>query len=70
MLLCQLITGIIVAKFQDNWSVHTAAGWAAVVMIWLYIFNFAYSWACVVDADRRNLPAVYPCQGHVHQRFV
>lgn len=44
MLLCQLVTGIIVAKCQDDWTAHRSAGWAAVVMIWLYIFNFAYSW--------------------------
>ncbi|KAF9888247.1 Solute carrier 2 (Facilitated glucose transporter) member 8 [Aspergillus nanangensis] len=44
MFACQLITGIIVAKFQHDWEGHVAAGWAAVVMIWLYIMNFAYSW--------------------------
>ncbi|GKZ21086.1 hypothetical protein AbraIFM66951_002481 [Aspergillus brasiliensis] len=44
MFACQLITGIIVAKCQSDWPSHQAAGWAAVVMIWLYIFNFAYSW--------------------------
>lgn len=44
MFLCQLITGIIVAKCQSDWQGHAAAGWGAVAMIWLYIFNFAYSW--------------------------
>jgi MFS family permease len=44
MFLCQLVTGIIVAKCSSDWQAHTAAGWAAVVMIWLYICNFAYSW--------------------------
>jgi MFS family permease len=44
MFLCQVITGVIVAKCQHDWNAHVAAGWVAVVMIWLYIANFAYSW--------------------------
>ena len=44
MFLCQLITGVIAAKCQGDWEAHRAAGWAAVVMVWLYIVNFAYSW--------------------------
>lgn len=44
MFLAQLITGIIVAKCQSDWPAHVADGWAAVAMIWFYIFNFAYSW--------------------------
>ena len=44
MFISQLVTGIIVAKCQDDWKAHVAAGWAAVAMIWFYIFNFAYSW--------------------------
>lgn len=44
MFTAQLITGILVAKSQSDWGAHAAAGWAAVVMIWLYIVNFAYSW--------------------------
>lgn len=44
MLICQLVTGIIGAKYQSSWASHKGAGWGAVVMIWLYIVNFAYSW--------------------------
>ncbi|VUC25263.1 unnamed protein product [Clonostachys rosea] len=44
MFVCQLVTGIIGAKIGTNWSENKGAGWAAVVMIWLYIMNFAYSW--------------------------
>lgn len=44
MFLCQVITGVIVAKCSHDWNAHAAAGWGAVVMIWLYIVNFAYSW--------------------------
>lgn len=44
MFACQLITGVIGAKFSGKWEDNRTAGWAAVVMIWLYIMNFAYSW--------------------------
>ena len=44
MFLCQLITGCLGAVYQSSWASNQAAGWAAVVMIWLYIVNFAYSW--------------------------
>lgn len=47
MLSTMLIVGIIASQFQDSWADHAAAGWAAVVMIWLYIMNFAYSWGPV-----------------------
>ncbi|PYI12529.1 quinate permease [Aspergillus sclerotiicarbonarius CBS 121057] len=57
MLLCQLITGVIVAKCQDDWPAHRAAGWASVAMIWLYIFNFAYSWG---PASWTLIAEIYP----------
>ena len=42
---CSMLTvAIIVAKCQHDWAAHSAAGWAAVVMIWFYIANFGYSW--------------------------
>lgn len=47
MFCCQVIVGVIVATCASNWTEHKAAGWAAVVMIWLYIANFAYSWGPV-----------------------
>lgn len=47
MFICQLTIGIIVALCADNWKEHAAAGWAAVVMVWLYIVNFAYGWGPV-----------------------
>ncbi|KAI5244708.1 general substrate transporter [Aureobasidium subglaciale] len=47
MFVCQIIIGVIVATCQDNWKEHAAAGWVAVVMVWLYIVGFAYSWGPV-----------------------
>ena len=44
MFLCHFIIAIIFAKNQDQWSTHKAAGWAAVVMVWLFVINFGYSW--------------------------
>ncbi|OCL05260.1 quinate permease [Glonium stellatum] len=44
MCICQVVVGVIVATCSSNWSAHAAAGWAAVVFVWIYIINFAYSW--------------------------
>lgn len=44
MATCHVIIAIIVAKFNGSWSTHMAAGWAAVVMVWIYIASFASSW--------------------------
>ncbi|KFX98671.1 hypothetical protein O988_04255 [Pseudogymnoascus sp. VKM F-3808] len=44
MCCCMLIVGIIVATCGSDWTTHAAAGWAAVVFVWLYIANFGYSW--------------------------
>jgi hypothetical protein len=42
MLATMVVTGGVAAKYEDSWAAHPAAGWACVVMIWLYIVNFAY----------------------------
>ncbi|GJC97856.1 quinate permease [Colletotrichum higginsianum] len=42
-----IIVGVIASQFQDDWTSHAAGGWVCVVMIWLYIVNFAYSWGPV-----------------------
>ncbi|KAF3762041.1 general substrate transporter [Cryphonectria parasitica EP155] len=44
MLSTLVIVGVIASQFQNDWPSHAAGGWACVVMIWLYIVNFAYSW--------------------------
>ncbi|KAI1075367.1 quinate permease [Whalleya microplaca] len=36
--------GIIVAKFRHDWVHHASAGWAAVVLIWIYIAGFGFGW--------------------------
>ncbi|KAB2579831.1 Polyol transporter 5 [Lasiodiplodia hormozganensis] len=44
MAICHFIIAVIVAKNQDQWETHQAAGWAAVVMVWLFVIHFGYSW--------------------------
>lgn len=39
-----LIIAVIFAKNQDQWPTHQAAGWAAIVMVWLFAANFGWSW--------------------------
>jgi hypothetical protein len=42
-----ITVAVIVAKFGDDWPSHTAEGWVALVFIYFYIGNFAYSWGPV-----------------------
>jgi hypothetical protein len=35
---------VIVAKNRDQWETHKSAGWAAIVMVWLFVIHFGYSW--------------------------
>ncbi|KAH7119826.1 general substrate transporter [Dendryphion nanum] len=44
MAVCHIIIAIITAKNQHDWEHHRAAGWAAVVMVWLFVVHFGYSW--------------------------
>ncbi|KAL7620157.1 hypothetical protein AAE478_009150 [Parahypoxylon ruwenzoriense] len=44
MATCHIIIAVIVAKNANQWSTQAAAGWAAVVMVWLFVIHFGYSW--------------------------
>ncbi|KAI2622308.1 general substrate transporter [Hypoxylon sp. NC1633] len=44
MATCHIIIAVIVAKNADQWASQPAAGWAAVVMVWLFVIHFGYSW--------------------------
>lgn len=44
MFCSMIIVAVIVALCHHDWAAHSAAGWAAVAFIWIYIANFAYSW--------------------------
>jgi len=41
---CHLVIAGISGAYENNWGAHKAGGWAAVVMVWLFIINFGYSW--------------------------
>jgi hypothetical protein len=30
--------------YNSSWPSHVAAGWVAVVFVWIYEINFGYSW--------------------------
>ncbi|KAK4935647.1 hypothetical protein LTR10_023334 [Elasticomyces elasticus] len=42
--LCHFIIAIIFARNQHQWPTHHAAGWAAIVMVWLFVIHFGWSW--------------------------
>ncbi|KAI1393066.1 general substrate transporter [Hypoxylon trugodes] len=44
MATCHIVIAVIVAKNADQWASQAAAGWAAVVMVWLFVIHFGYSW--------------------------
>lgn len=31
-------------QYNTSWAEHKAAGWVAVVFVWIYEINFGYSW--------------------------
>jgi MFS family permease len=35
---------VIYAKNENQWPTHQAAGWAAIVMVWLFVVHFGWSW--------------------------
>lgn len=44
---CHFIVAGIIGAYGDNWPEHRAGGWAAIVFVWVFIANFAYSWGPV-----------------------
>ncbi|KAM3434431.1 hypothetical protein NHJ13734_006001 [Beauveria thailandica] len=45
--IAMVTVGVIVAKFRHDWPSHSAAGWAAVALIWVYIAGFGATWGPV-----------------------
>ncbi|KAM3448353.1 hypothetical protein MY3296_007887 [Beauveria thailandica] len=45
--IAMVTVGVIVAKFMHDWPSHSAAGWAAVALIWVYIAGFGATWGPV-----------------------
>jgi len=44
MAFSHLVVAVIYAKNENQWESHRGAGWAAVVMVWIFVFHFGYSW--------------------------
>lgn len=44
MFICHITIAVIFGKNEHQWATHKAAGWAASVMLWLFVVNFGYSW--------------------------
>lgn len=42
--ICHIIVAIIYARNENQWETHKAAGWACIVMVWLFVIHFGWSW--------------------------
>lgn len=47
MMVCHIVVAALQGSFENSWPTHRAGGWAAIVFIWLFAVNFAYSWGPV-----------------------
>ncbi|OJJ78688.1 putative MFS monosaccharide transporter [Aspergillus glaucus CBS 516.65] len=47
MAVCHFIVAGIIGSYSGNFENNPGAGWAAVVFVWIFIINFAYSWGPV-----------------------
>lgn len=41
---CHFIVAGIIGSYSGEWDSNKDAGWAAVVFVWIFVINFAYSW--------------------------
>ena len=44
MAVCHFIVAGIIGSYSGNFENNPGGGWAAVVFVWIFIINFAYSW--------------------------
>ncbi|KAJ5537675.1 hypothetical protein N7513_005627 [Penicillium frequentans] len=47
MATCHFIVAGIIGGYQGRWLENQAAGWTAIVFVWIFVINFAYSWGPV-----------------------
>ncbi|KAJ5771761.1 hypothetical protein N7520_002290 [Penicillium odoratum] len=47
MAICHFIVAGIIGGFENRWLEHQGAGWTAIVFVWIFVINFAYSWGPV-----------------------
>ena len=44
MALSHFIVAVIYARNENKWEDNKGAGWAAIVMVWLFVVHFGWSW--------------------------
>lgn len=44
MAVCHFIVAGIIGGYEKEFLTHPAAGWTAIVFVWIFVINFAYSW--------------------------
>ncbi|KAJ6111466.1 hypothetical protein N7523_007527 [Penicillium sp. IBT 18751x] len=47
MAACHFIVAGIIGSYEGRFDENRAAGWAAIVFVWIFVINFAYSWGPV-----------------------
>ena len=56
MAFCHLLIAIIFAKNENQWATQQAAGWVAIVFVWVFAMAFGASWGkehfISIDHDR------------------
>lgn len=48
MAICHFIVAGIIGSYQHSFQEHRGAGWAAIVFVWIFVINFAYSWGMYI----------------------
>lgn len=41
---CHLIIAVLTGLYRNSWGSHTAAGWVACALVWVFAMAFGYSW--------------------------
>lgn len=45
---CHFVIAVIFARNENKWENQQASAWACIVMVWLFVANFGWSWGpCV-----------------------
>ncbi|EGO24168.1 hypothetical protein SERLADRAFT_355951 [Serpula lacrymans var. lacrymans S7.9] len=44
MAACHITIAVLSGLYEDNWTEHVAAGWAACALVWVFAMGFGYSW--------------------------
>ena len=48
MAICHFIVAGIIGGFEHSFNENRAAGWTAIVFVWIFVINFAYSWGALL----------------------